>query len=349
MKSAGIFNRVSRAGLSILVASFAIWAGADQDPEPTQPDPQAAKRENLKGVELYRSGDFERAIESFRSAAELDPVSPAIGYNLGTALARTERYADAVEALASTPTRATESLLRRDAFFNKGFSHAQDAVARAGSNMPPKAQLEMFVKAREAFREALIADASDAEAKHNYELADEWVKRLEELLDEEPPPATSGQEESDPENQDQQQQDSQSNQNQQNQENQQNQQEQQQGERKPENEGRQSPEKPDPNQPAQQDPNQRTDRPSNEDKPVDRREQEGGLERKPEGESGEPPQAPPPAQGGAEEEQRPIQLTQGQMDALRLLELLEGDRPEQFKELFQFKGKPKAGATKIDW
>jgi len=334
------------------------WVGADEAT-------QLARR----GVERFQAEDYEAARQAFEEAAGLDPTSPALQYNLGTTLARQQRFGEAAEALARS-TSLPEHPTRRDAFYNLGLSRVEAARALEPSALEPR--LEGLRRGLEAFRAALIADPSDGDAKRNYELTQRWIAELEEQLRREA--EAQGQGESDSEN-----------------ERSQNDQENAQGENpsrgeKPEGEdaaeqppseessptdertGESSENQPDASESGRQEPSEAgqeppapgegTEQPAEPSEPSEDSQghaspaesrQRAGLEATPTPApaAATPPAVPPVKPGEPATESTP--LSPGQIDALRVLNALEEARPESFRRLFQFRGAAPSRRPEKDW
>ena len=114
----------------------------------------AAYRHVEAGNRLYSSGQFERALAEYQSAAALDATDLGIQYNIANALYRLGRFEEAsttIEAaLAATPEATLSTKLH--------YSGGNTAVQRN--------DLE---RALAAFRQALRQDATDEDAKANLE------------------------------------------------------------------------------------------------------------------------------------------------------------------------------------
>lgn len=135
-------------------------ASADA-PLPTAPwwqrlVPGGVRRLARSGIAQWSVGDREGATAAFAGAADLDPEAPDRLYDLGTALATTGRLETAQDLLAKAAAGGA-----RDAAFNSGTAALEQAQVEA---------------ALEWLKRAMIANADDLDAKHNYELA---LKMLE--------------------------------------------------------------------------------------------------------------------------------------------------------------------------
>ena len=150
------------------------------------------------GNRKFRKGRYKEAEIDYRKAALKDSLSLAAEYNLASALYRQQDYAGAAKALA---TVKDQPALPAQYHFNAG-----DAAL----------QQKDYAAAVEAFREALLLDPADLDAKENYIYAKKMLENQQQQ--------GGGDDNKQDQNQDQNQQE----QNQDQQQNQQNQQEEQQ-------------------------------------------------------------------------------------------------------------------------
>jgi hypothetical protein len=351
-----------RAGLVRgFVIALALGAGAAGAESPNA--------EARRAVRLYESGAYEEAARAFERARELarergEPIAE-LDYNLGTAYARggeLDRAIEVLEEAAARPIPDASRDLHENAYYNLGVTRSlrSDAVSEEGPS--PEQQREELVKALEAFRQALTLDPSDADARHNYAVTYRRLKAVEEAMRQpEPPPPHSGGDEPSPENQPQGDGgDAQS------------------GD-PPGNEGSDQPKAGEGDGPEQDGAENGTgdspppseeggDAPGPDDESERERpapgetRQQGGLEAEPTpaptpGHGASKPPAPQPADpmdegsgsaAGSGNEDDPQGLTAEQIDALRVLNALERDRPEQFKQVFRFRGE-KERKLERDW
>jgi hypothetical protein len=314
------------------------------------PPAQAESARSLaqKASDFYHQERFQEAIDGYREAIARDPDSPLIRYNLGTALARDAHYDEAGRVLENTARN--ESPYSSDAWFNLGVARADEALdadpgirpllkssPRPEDLIPPQAvaaidpeKLQQSIDgldgAMQAFRRSIIDGCAKCETKYNYEVAHQMQQRLIELKKQQQQQNQNqkqdknNQQPQDQQEQDQQRQDQDQNQNQ-NQEQQQ-QQDQQQGDKQ---------EQPQPDQQQQKN---------------DQRQKQDQQQQQQQ--AGKSPDERDQQQANAEQENAQP-LTPEQMDAQRLLELLEEARPEQFKQLFRFQGVKSARRTERDW
>ena len=100
---------------------------------------------------------------------------PIDHYNLGTALLRDGRPADALEPLGLA-TGSERPMVRQSGFYNLGLSSAIEGHLNEAEAQARRAQL---VAARDAFRQVLRADEDDEDARWNLELVGRWLEEDE--------------------------------------------------------------------------------------------------------------------------------------------------------------------------
>jgi tetratricopeptide (TPR) repeat protein len=107
-----------------------------------------------QGRQAYSSGRHEAALESFNEARKELPDNPKVEFNRGDALMKLGRHDEARESF-SRVAESKDPALRQKATYNLGNVHA-----RQGNT----------TEALKAYRQALMLDPSDAQARHNYEV-----------------------------------------------------------------------------------------------------------------------------------------------------------------------------------
>lgn len=133
-----------------------------------------------RGNRLYREGRYAEAVEAYQAALEDGHDTPALRYNLGTALLRLGRYDEADRHLRAA-LEGVEPDIRTRAHYNLGNRFLNAARQMAA----PEARGKLLEGAVEAYKRALRLDPSDGDAKWNLELA---LQEREEL----PPAPQSG-------------------------------------------------------------------------------------------------------------------------------------------------------------
>lgn len=119
-----------------------------------------------RGNRLYRGGQYEEAVEAYRSALGTRSDGPVLRYNLGTALLRLGRYAEAEQYLRGALAEV-DADTRGVVQYNLGQRFLEDARATDD----PGAAAPLYDAAVEAYRHALRQHPGDAHARWNYELA----------------------------------------------------------------------------------------------------------------------------------------------------------------------------------
>ena len=128
--------------LILFSALLAVGAGAQVD-----------RREVREGNRKFRGGDFRQAEIDYRKAALKDSLSVAAQYNLASSLYRQDDFEGAAKALETIKDVAPAHPQAADYFYNAG-----DVAARA----------ENWQAAVEAYKQALLRNPDDLDAKENY-------------------------------------------------------------------------------------------------------------------------------------------------------------------------------------
>ena len=136
-----------------------------------------------RGVALAPdSARVTRVVDEMAAELAHDSASARARYNLGTALLLAQRYSEAREQLLRA-TSAVDSLIRQHASYNVGNTDLEPVHAGAVK----VGREESLRRAIEAYKQALLTDPGDADAKWNLELA----RRLLSTPPESPPPPES--------------------------------------------------------------------------------------------------------------------------------------------------------------
>ncbi len=179
-------RRTAQAGAAgILVLALAGPAGAQGPPAPSPtPEPTPLPRlerlldsprgEAKLGKKALDEKRWDDAATHFRRETELAPDDPIGPYNLGSALSRGGKTADALPSLETARKNGSRDVAA-DAAYNAG-----TALLRSGD----------YEKAAEAFRETLKRSPGREDASYNYELC---TRKVEEQKKQQPPQKPSGQ------------------------------------------------------------------------------------------------------------------------------------------------------------
>ncbi len=108
-----------------------------------------------KGQKLYNSEDYQTATEQFRQAEVLKPDDPIASFNLGTALYKSQDYSKAVEKFSQSAATA-EKKLKNESYYNLGNSQYRN---------------QEYAGALQSYKNALINDPTNFDAKYNFELS----------------------------------------------------------------------------------------------------------------------------------------------------------------------------------
>ena len=108
------------------------------------------------GNDAYERGDFVAAEQAFREAIERNPNDPRLHFNLGNALARQQKFDEAIQAYERFRSLSSTPQERALADYNIGNLFAQQ---------------EEWQRAADQFRNALRQNPNDEEARFNFELA----------------------------------------------------------------------------------------------------------------------------------------------------------------------------------
>lgn len=161
----------SRAAVSLLVLALPALAGWF-DP----PGDRAAE-----GNRLYEQGQYEAAASKYNEGLIDAPASPLLQFNLGDALYKEGKFAEAIAAFAKAASSGETAWVAR-ANYNMG-----DAFYRLGAaaeEKEPQAAIGSYEQALAAYRRGMVADSADQDAKFNHEFVEwklaELKKRLEE-------------------------------------------------------------------------------------------------------------------------------------------------------------------------
>lgn len=122
---------------------------------------QVDRKEVRAGNRKFRKGDFVASEIDYRKAVLKDSLSVAGEYNLASSLYRQQNYEEAAEALGRADAEVA------------GTSHAGDYYYNEGD---VALQRKNYSAAVNAFKQALLLNPGDIDAKENYIYAKEMLK-----------------------------------------------------------------------------------------------------------------------------------------------------------------------------
>jgi Ca-activated chloride channel family protein len=112
----------------------------------------------------FKAGRFPEAIRRWRTATEQGDRRPATLYNLGTALLAADSLGAAIDVLEGV-VRGAPPEVRERALYNLGLAHLKRARGQGDSAAAAARQ------AAQAYKQVLLGNPRDEEARWNYELA----------------------------------------------------------------------------------------------------------------------------------------------------------------------------------
>ncbi len=124
----------------------------------------AAQKENeniYQGNLLYKEGKYEQAIAEYQKALQLNPSNQDAKFNLANALYRIKSYPDAEKGFLELNEVEDKSLVQRSTY-NKGVLYSRE---------------KKLLESIEAYKDALILNPGDENARINLQKAlEEWKK-----------------------------------------------------------------------------------------------------------------------------------------------------------------------------
>ncbi|GAB4180453.1 MAG: hypothetical protein Kow00108_16860 [Calditrichia bacterium] len=123
-----------------------------------------------KGIEAYKNKNYELSAKYFEEALKENPSDNTLYYNLGTALAASDKAEDAIKLLKKA-SRDAKPEIKEKAFYNLGNAFFNQ---------------QKYKEALQAYREALKIDPSDKDAKYNYELTRNKLKEQQQQQQNQP-------------------------------------------------------------------------------------------------------------------------------------------------------------------
>jgi Ca-activated chloride channel homolog len=122
---------------------------------------QTAHKMLRKGDAEYMSKDYKSAEENYRKANELERTNKG-SFNLGNTIYLQQRYDEAIKHYEDAAGRAKSNDLKANALYNKGNAHFWK---------------NDYANAEKAYKESLILNPKDEDAKRNLALVKKLIKK----------------------------------------------------------------------------------------------------------------------------------------------------------------------------
>ena len=116
----------------------------------------------LKGNELYKKQQFDKAAEEYKKAAEVNAKNPKAQYNLGNALYKSKKPEDAEKAFDLAADNTKDEMSKSKALYNKG------VTLSSRQKLP---------ESIDAYKESLRLNSQDEEARQNLQKALNELKK----------------------------------------------------------------------------------------------------------------------------------------------------------------------------
>ncbi len=120
----------------------------------------------IKGNELYKNRQYDEAAAQYQKATDINEKNPKAQYNLGNALYRSKKNADAQKAFDAAAESAKDQAIKSKALYNKGVTFSSE---------------KKLIESIDAYKETLKLNPDDNEARENLQ------KALNELKKQPPP------------------------------------------------------------------------------------------------------------------------------------------------------------------
>ena len=126
---------------------------------------QKENKQVVKGNELYKQKEYEKAIEAYSKATTINNNNPQAQYNLGNSLFRLQNFDAAQSAFDVAAQNAKTNNLKSQANYNSGVSNVQS---------------KKLPEAIQYFKNALKLNPTDNEARENLQKAINELKKEQE-------------------------------------------------------------------------------------------------------------------------------------------------------------------------
>lgn len=133
------------------------------------------ERSVKRGNVFYKKGDFAASLKDYQEALKVQPDSPAINFNLGTALYKDKKYDEAVDHLQKG-LLGDDPVLQKNAHFNLGNALYQQGL-NFGEDHVDQA-IAALTESLRHFETVMNVDDKDADAGYNHTIVQKELERL---------------------------------------------------------------------------------------------------------------------------------------------------------------------------
>lgn len=137
----------------------------------------AVSKERLvkKGNAFYKKGDFSESLKNYEDALKSQPDSPAINFNLGTALYKDGKYDQAVGHLQKG-LLAEDPTLQKNTHFNLGNALYQQGLSFEQGHIDQA--IAALTESLRHFETVMNVDDKDTDAGYNHTIVQKDLERL---------------------------------------------------------------------------------------------------------------------------------------------------------------------------
>lgn len=174
-------NRRARRRFASVIAGLVLVSGLARG--------QSARGLVKQGNEAYQNERYEEALNAYAKAAEVEPDSPHIWFNRGSALYRKGEYGKAIDAFEQAALRSGDPSFEALSKFSQGNAAFRQGLEQQQAD--PRQALTSVEKGARLYQDALKLDPGLNDARHNIEVARLTMQKLLEQLKNQPPGAPS--------------------------------------------------------------------------------------------------------------------------------------------------------------
>lgn len=158
-----------------------------------------------QGNHFYQAGEYDRAVEKYGSALQKQPESDIINFNIGSALYKSAQYEEAAQHFQKVLLSEDQGL-KQKAHYNSGNALYRQGETVSSQNLQDA--VPFLKQSIDQYEQALVIDPQDQDAQFNYNLAKQFLERIEKQIQEQQQQQQKQQKKDQQQSQDQQQQES---------------------------------------------------------------------------------------------------------------------------------------------